>query len=688
MRFATPAGPPADSAVAYGDRSDRFVSVIEVGIPTILFGVALGLRLVTAPLFGASVSTDEYRYALIAREWGQLVHGLSSLSWDDLVIYHPLVPWLAGFLKLLLTRDELTIGRGLQLTFNASLAPLVFLLVRRLGVDPIAAGFAGLVMAIAPSVWGMSVAFWPDSQLAALCALTLIGLILSVRRRRVGWVIGIVGLAAAFLTKEHIFILMLPTAAVMCVLAVAEKVLSARSATFLLMGLTVGLLVALVASVSAPLLPRAAVVWLLVGRSATPLVEDGLPIQAQAMEEAGARSWSSSALSAVLEGRVQLARIADGLGLDVWGPSLAAAGLAGAAAQLIRVARHRRGQVAVPEGTGALWLPKSVAALGLVGVTAIFVWQLTASERPPGVVWIAAAAVVGISSAVWRPLDIVPYWALGGLTAYALGTIAFFMLGHEILPFLTRYILPAFPVFALFMGLGLRDLIALVTSLVAGVPRWSLVLICGALLTAATPGGPLRLGGLAVLTAAAAMVAWRTWRTDARGIPALLAATAAGLVAVAGTPTLTTIARARDFKGYPDDRLYQVASGPLRTATFEQAEPWLRENVRQDHVVLTSKPYPVAWHSQLGFAGFRIERFWDERAADRRPYLLDSLLRDANYDWIIEFNQFAVQTNSPEGALFDEDYRWLLSRPYLREAYATRDAQGRILLYAFQHFRE
>jgi hypothetical protein len=170
-------------------------------------------------------------------------------------------------------------------------------------------------------------------------------------------------------------------------------------------------------------------------------------------------------------------------------------------------------------------------------------------------------------------------------------------------------------------------------------------------------------------------------------IRSLLGATTAVLIVIAGTPTFTTIERVRNFKGYPEDRLYQVASGPLRAATFEHAQDWLRAHVLEHHIVVTSKPYPVAWHSQLGFAGFRYERVWDERAADRRRYLSDDVLRGADFDWVIDFNQFAVQTESPEGPAFEEDYRWLQARPYLSEDYTARDQQGRILLYAFRHVR-
>jgi hypothetical protein len=160
------------------------------------------------------------------------------------------------------------------------------------------------------------------------------------------------------------------------------------------------------------------------------------------------------------------------------------------------------------------------------------------------------------------------------------------------------------------------------------------------------------------------------------------------LVLLVGTPTLTTLARGREFRGYPDDRYYATVTGGIRVATFRAAEPWLQSSIGPDDTVITSKPYQVSWHAALGFVGYGNTRVWDERAIDRRRYLSDAVLQGSNYDWIVDFNQFAVQTESPEGPAFDEDYHWLQSRPYLREAYSASDSNGRILLYAFRHARD
>jgi hypothetical protein len=150
---------------------------------------------------------------------------------------------------------------------------------------------------------------------------------------------------------------------------------------------------------------------------------------------------------------------------------------------------------------------------------------------------------------------------------------------------------------------------------------------------------------------------------------------------------LSMLTRARDFKGYPDDPYYSQVTGGIRVATFRAAEGWLHSNLRAGDTILTSKPYQIAWHGDLGFSGFRQIRVWDEQASDRRQYLSDQVLQDGAYEWIADFNQFVIQTESSEGPAFEEDYRWLQSRPYLREVYTATDPRGRILLYAFRHVR-
>ncbi|MFN0071447.1 MAG: ArnT family glycosyltransferase [Chloroflexota bacterium] len=653
-----------------------------------LFGTALALRVITSTWYGASISTDEYRYALIAQEWSRLVHGLSALHWDDLIIYHPLVPWLAGVVSLAAPWDQLSIGRGLQLLFNAALAPLAFGLARWAGLSWLYAFISGALLSIMPGVWEMSTAFWPDSQLAALSTLTLIGLVAAIHGHRTGWLITLVSLAAGILTKEHVFLLILPAAAITLLHAVQEQILHPRHAAIAMSALALSVVFALAASVYAPFLPRAAVVWLLIGRPATPLQQDGLPIFAQAGEEVGAQSWVAAALIGALTGQLQLERIATGLGLRVWGPGMAALGLAGVIGQMTRLiiesvqtGRPRTRASAIDQAA------RTFALLGALCLGLVFIWQLSTDAFPLNAIWMGAATTLGILGATTASSHALARWLMSGLCWYVAGTIGFFMLPHEILHLETRYVLPAFPVFGLFMALGLREAIVVSTPVVRGLPTWLAVLIAGSLVAIIVPGGPLRKGGILLLSALAAAAVRAKQLRDIDILPGLMPMTALILLTVATTPTLTTIARARDFKGYPDDPSVRGAAGAARVATLREAEPWLRQNVKPTDVIITSKPYQVAWHSGSGFSAFQISRVWDEIASNRRRYLVDDLLRNGAYDWVIDFNQYAIQPQSAEGPLFVEDYQWLRGRSYLQESYTVVDYQGRLMLFAFRHPR-
>jgi hypothetical protein len=162
----------------------------------------------------------------------------------------------------------------------------------------------------------------------------------------------------------------------------------------------------------------------------------------------------------------------------------------------------------------------------------------------------------------------------------------------------------------------------------------------------------------------------------------------AGLASlILGASASYAVARASEFRSSSTDANVPLLSGNLRVATFAAAEPWLQSHLRPTEIVITSKPYQVGWHAALGFTGYQSMRVWDERAVDRRRYLSDEVLQSGPYDWIVDFNQFAAQPESPEGPAFEIDYGWLQSRSYLHEAYAASDQQGRVLLYAFRHER-
>ena len=254
--------------------------------------------------------------------------------------------------------------------------------------------------------------------------------------------------------------------------------------------------------------------------------------------------------------------------------------------------------------------------------------------------------------------------------------------------FVPRMFLPIMPACALFFGFGCVALARILRPFTRRLSIAMIVALGGTIIGLALPGGPIRKTPGVLLAWAGGAVLHSSGLGRRLPQTQTMAVLVGILVLVVGTPTMNTIARGREFGGFPDDDYYTSVTGGIRVATFRAAEPWLQANLRPDDVVITSKPYQVSWHAAVGFTGYRAMRVWDELASDRRRYLSDTLLQSASYEWVVDFNQFAVQTDSPEGPAFEEDYRWLQSRSYLREAYAAHDSEGRILLYAFRHVKE
>jgi len=623
----------------------------------ILLAFSLSLRLATSGLFSLGISTDEYRYSITAQEWIGIASGTSSMSFRDIVVHHPLVPVFAAFGAIVAGIDPLQAGRGLQLMFNAVTVPTVYLLMRCTGL-PIGAAFSAAAgLAVMPGFWQASAAFLPDSQLAFTSTLVFLGLVMWLRGVSSGTWLAAAALGVGFLTKEHLPLVIAPALAVLYTASIKCTAACLRVTSMSVVTLGCGLTLAVILSAFGLGVPRAIVLAVIGGSLAEPSILDGLPPLAPSLDESAGGSWIASLSNALRTGSFGLEWFGSAFGVNVVGGAIVAIGLVGSVCLATTVSRHRR--LKMSRRTVTMSIAVTVPAV-------LFLGQIVASAAWDAMLAATVMTLIVLFASLNDSRKSLPHERetnepsaggsrlpqafLASQAVYIATTIGFFALRLEQVSFLPRMFLPIMPSCAVFFGIGClyigRSIRALSTRLSPALLVAFGILALGLVVL---PGGPITKG----ITAALAFVA-----------------------------------REREFRGYPDDPYYQRVSGGIRVATFRRAEPWLRSNVAPEDRTITSKPYQLSWHGDLGITGFRSIRAWDEIASDRRRYLSDDILRSGNYDWIIDFNQFAVQTESPEGLAFEEDYRWLQLRPYLQEAYAARDDQGRILLYAFRHVSE
>jgi hypothetical protein len=264
-------------------------------------------------------------------------------------------------------------------------------------------------------------------------------------------------------------------------------------------------------------------------------------------------------------------------------------------------------------------------------------------------------------------------------------TLGFFVLNHVGLSVTTRQFQSLMPAIAIMAGVGV---VAVVRAIAALTTRAPFGVVAGALAAAvalAIPGAMVRRVALLAVSALIGLASHLLVKHQEQLRLPILGAGILTLAIVMGTPTLNSLARGLEFQGFPDDRHFREISGGVRVATFRRAEPRLRAAIEPGAVVLTSKPYQVAYHTRLGWPGFMRMRIWSETSESRRLYLSDERLQDGRYDWIVEYNQLVLEPDSDEGEKFEDDFRWLTSRPYLRAELVLHDAEGRLMLYALRH---
>ncbi len=169
----------------------------------VLLIVALGSRIYTTNSLAGEPTSDEYLYAVHARELARDWASGQSVSLEDLGVEGRSVAVESAALSFVLPWDPLTAGRTMQAFFNALCVPMTFVLGRQIGLTRSAAFVGAVLLMAVPEFQEDAWRFWTDSQATFLCLVYLSSLVAFIRRPAV--VPGALGLACLgllLLTKE------------------------------------------------------------------------------------------------------------------------------------------------------------------------------------------------------------------------------------------------------------------------------------------------------------------------------------------------------------------------------------------------------------------------------------------------------------------------------------------------------
>src|SRR5579859_2607877 len=165
--------------------------------------VALISRIYTTNSLAGEPTSDEYLYAVHARDLARGWSAGQSVSLEDLGVEGRSVAVESAALSFVLPWDPLTAGRTMQAFFNALCIPMTFVLGRQVGLTR-AAAFVGAVLLMAvPEFQEDAWRFWTDSQATFLALVYLSALVAFIRRPALlRGMLGLVCRAGLLLTKE------------------------------------------------------------------------------------------------------------------------------------------------------------------------------------------------------------------------------------------------------------------------------------------------------------------------------------------------------------------------------------------------------------------------------------------------------------------------------------------------------
>src|SRR6266852_6567336 len=165
--------------------------------------VALGSRIYTTNSLAGEPTSDEYLYAVHARDLARDWSSGQTVSLEDLGVEGRSVAVESAALSFVLPWDPLTIGRTMQALFNALCVPATFVLGRHIGLTRSASAVAALLLMAVPGFQELAWRFWTDSQATFLSLVYLSALVAYIRRpSTLSAAFGLICLGLLLLTKE------------------------------------------------------------------------------------------------------------------------------------------------------------------------------------------------------------------------------------------------------------------------------------------------------------------------------------------------------------------------------------------------------------------------------------------------------------------------------------------------------
>ena len=618
----------AEAASTAGPRVRRFGRGYLWTILALLI-VALGSRIYTTNSLAGEPTSDEYLYALHARDLARDWASGQSVSLEDLGVEGRSVALESAALSFVLPWDPLTVGRTMQAFFNALCVPMTFVLGRQIGLTRSAAFVGALLLMAVPEFQEDAWRFWTDSQATFLCLVYLSSLVAFIRRPAVlPGTLGLACLGLLLLTKESAAVTFAPFLLLAGAIPLSRRLTDSGRKYALLA--TVLVLLAFVG------------LGVLLARAPGDLARNAL---LQKTFGAGPLIFSSirDAIPRVPEYSAQL--------VSLIGP-----------AEL---------------GTGFLWAT-------LVG----FAWLLAQSvlalvtTRPrlsPWVLgWIAAALV-------WTPAMVTPSRDLVSLhvsdpwvAVAAAGVLVAVGTAEQYLRNARRS----------GWGLALLGLVVVAVLaerlVIAVTPKVANATLSFRLLMPIVPLFALVAGG-GIWAGAGALGLLMPSVRSARAALAILGSV---LLVAFWSPLLRERSSSQPLLGRVADRGADANTPQgLRVEALVQAQDWLQANLQPTDLILTGIPRHLAWYADLGVDGS--ENLVDLNSQPRneeqkRQYILDRV-GPHGVNYVVDFNVNWTDPNSDAARQWRQTYETLASRPNLEIAYLVRDKFDNPVFYVFRN---
>jgi len=618
----------AEVASTAGPRVRRFGRGYLWTILALLI-VALGSRIYTTNSLAGEPTSDEYLYALHARDLARDWASGQSVSLEDLGVEGRSVALESAALSFVLPWDPLTVGRTMQAFFNALCVPMTFVLGRQIGLTRSAAFVGALLLMAVPEFQEDAWRFWTDSQATFLCLVYLSSLVAFIRRPAVlPGTLGLACLGLLLLTKESAAVTFAPFLLLAGAIPLSRRLTDSGRKYALLA--TVLVLLAFVG------------LGVLLARAPGDLARNAL---LQKTFGAGPLIFSSirDAIPRVPEYSAQL--------VSLIGP-----------AEL---------------GTGFLWAT-------LVG----FAWLLAQSvlalvtTRPrlsPWVLgWIAAALV-------WTPAMVTPSRDLVSLhvsdpwvAVAAAGVLVAVGTAEQYLRNARRS----------GWGLALLGLVVVAVLaerlVIAVTPKVANATLSFRLLMPIVPLFALVAGG-GIWAGAGALGLLMPSVRSARAALAILGSV---LLVAFWSPLLRERSSSQPLLGRVADRGADANTPQgLRVEALVQAQDWLQANLQPTDLILTGIPRHLAWYADLGVDGS--ENLVDLNSQPRneeqkRQYILDRV-GPHGVNYVVDFNVNWTDPNSDAARQWRQTYETLASRPNLEIAYLVRDKFDNPVFYVFRN---